>query len=235
MPLFTAEFCRLLVEESEHCTAPLWDRVAQRYTATGLKSAAAARGTTELYEPQTTLSFDCIRHGTAPTPLPTLGPPSGRSLDAVWNAVVARYLKPLLEALWQTFRVDQWATPVVRKYEPARIAGMQLHYDTETISLLGYLNADFDGRQLPRRRNARLLARSFDRLIDIMLRLALASVAPGGGTSFPRWSTVVGRSADGALDMPLGSVVVFPGGVAHLHEGLPITRGERYIIGCEFF
>ena len=35
--------------------------------------------------------------------------------------------------------------PAVRKYEPDVVSQMDLHYDAETVGMVGYLNSDFEG------------------------------------------------------------------------------------------
>ncbi len=54
-------------------------------------------------------------------------------------------MQPVLEGLWGTFRLQKWDLPAVRKYEPDVVRQMDLHYDAETIGMVGYLNADFEG------------------------------------------------------------------------------------------
>lgn len=44
----------------------------------------------------------------------------------------------------------------------------------------------------------------------------------GGGTAFPRWNCV--------LKPKPGKGVVYPGGVSHEHEALPIRSGFRYVL-----
>ncbi|MBL8152138.1 MAG: hypothetical protein JNN15_19625, partial [Blastocatellia bacterium] len=44
----------------------------------------------------------------------------------------------------------------------------------------------------------------------------------GGGTSFPRWNYNTGKPKP-------GSAIIYPGGLSHVHEGLPITAGKRYL------
>jgi hypothetical protein len=50
-----------------------------------------------------------------------------------------------VETLWQTFKLQKWDMPAVRKYEPDVVNGMDLHYDNETIGMIGYLNTGFQG------------------------------------------------------------------------------------------
>ena len=45
----------------------------------------------------------------------------------------------------------------------------------------------------------------------------------GGGTYFPRWNlTITGQEP--------GSMVMYPGGLSHLHAGKKITSAERYVL-----
>ena len=50
----------------------------------------------------------------------------------------------------------------------------------------------------------------------------------GGGTRFPRWNYTTSH-------LPVGSAVIYPGGLSHVHEGLPITSGTRYLMCGAFF
>jgi len=51
----------------------------------------------------------------------------------------------------------------------------------------------------------------------------------GGGTHYPRWNKTVGRGAKP------GTAALFPGSLSHEHGGLPVTRGDRYVLICIFF
>jgi hypothetical protein len=86
------------------------------------------------------------------------------------------------------------SAPYVLRYSPDAIASMDLHHDLETVTLVVYLNEDFEG----------------------------------GGTRFPRWRYCTGKR-------PPGSAIVYPGGLSHEHEGLPITSGVRYLLCGSFY
>merc|ERR1740137_31479 len=47
----------------------------------------------------------------------------------------------------------------------------------------------------------------------------------GGGTRFLRQNCTVTKN-------PLGHMLMFPGRLTHLHEGLELTKGTRYIFVC---
>jgi hypothetical protein len=50
----------------------------------------------------------------------------------------------------------------------------------------------------------------------------------GGGTHLPKWNYVVsGRRP--------GEAILYPGGLSHEHEGLPIRSGSRYLLGGAFY
>jgi hypothetical protein len=50
----------------------------------------------------------------------------------------------------------------------------------------------------------------------------------GGGTRFPKWNYVVsGRRP--------GEAILYPGGLSHEHEGLPIRSGSRYLLLGSFY
>jgi len=50
----------------------------------------------------------------------------------------------------------------------------------------------------------------------------------GGGTRFPRWNYETGKP-------PVGTAIMFPGGLSHVHEGLPIASGTRYLMCGAFY
>jgi hypothetical protein len=62
----------------------------------------------------------------------------------------------------------------------------------------------------------------------ISMSVALDDGYEGGGTYFPRWRFWAGRP-------PVGSALVFPGGIAHEHEERPVLAGRRRLLACEFF
>jgi len=117
-------------------------------------------------------------------------------LEAVYHKIIDLHIRPLVEDLWKTFKIQKRDMPFVLKYSMDVIKEMKLHYDCETVSMVIYLNNDFIG----------------------------------GGTYFPKWKFIAG-SVPG--DFPVGSMVVYPGGVSHEHMGLPISSGVRYLmLGC---
>jgi len=50
-----------------------------------------------------------------------------------------------MEALWVTFKLQKWDCPAVRRYEVNVVKQMDLHYDLETVAMVGYLSKDFVG------------------------------------------------------------------------------------------
>ncbi len=118
--LFTPELCRLLVGEAEHAGA--WRTEADE------EENPYADGVKEVSLPDTTLH------------LHKLG-----GLDAVYREIVARHLRPLIEGTWTTFHLQKVSAPYVLKYSLDRIASMDLHHDLETVTLVVYLNDDFEG------------------------------------------------------------------------------------------
>jgi procollagen-lysine,2-oxoglutarate 5-dioxygenase 1 len=50
----------------------------------------------------------------------------------------------------------------------------------------------------------------------------------GGGTIFPRWNVGTARETP-------GTALIFPGGLSHVHQGLPISSGVRYLLCGAFF
>ena len=57
------------------------------------------------------------------------------------------HLKPLMEQIWVTFKLQKISPPYVLKYsaEPDAIRAMALHHDLETLTLVTYLNEEFTG------------------------------------------------------------------------------------------
>ena len=172
--LFQPEFCALLIEECEH--SKQWvttlEQVAEAHPMTA--------GIVDVVEPETTISWAAMP-----------------GLTEVYAAIIKNHVQPLLESLWQTFKLQKWELPAVRKFEPEVVKGMALHYDNEIIGMIGYLNQEFTG----------------------------------GGTFFPRWNLVIGRSGE----VPVGSVIVYPGGISHEHAVLPVTAGKRYMLANSFY
>lgn len=68
--------------------------------------------------------------------------------------------------------------------------------------------------------------KAFESVCQVILNhifLAFVSNAQGGGCRFHRYNCSV-------KDMRKGWSLMHPGRLTHLHEGLPVTRGTRYII-----
>ncbi len=120
--LFTPEFCRLLIEECEHCGA--WRTVKEKT----VEPHSATPGIADVIEPETAIPWSAM-----------LG------LEGVYDAVVSRHVRPLLEGLWETFELQKWDPPAVRKFESDVVGGMDLHYDAETVGMVGYLSEAFEG------------------------------------------------------------------------------------------
>jgi hypothetical protein len=118
--VFTESYCRLLVEEAEHCG--LWR------TAADVETNPYAEEIEELDEPDTTLHLHHME-----------------GLDGVYREIVERHLRPLMERTWRTFRLRKVSPPYVLKYTPDAISGMALHHDLETVTLVVYLNDRFEG------------------------------------------------------------------------------------------
>ena len=120
--LFTPEFCRLLIEEAEHCGE--WVTVLEHT----VEKHGVLAGVDDLIEPDTSLSWARM-------------PP----LVDVYREVIENHVRPVVEGLWQTFKLQKWDIPGVRKYEPDVVKGMDLHYDAETVGMIGYLSDGFTG------------------------------------------------------------------------------------------
>ncbi|KAL6076598.1 Procollagen-lysine,2-oxoglutarate 5-dioxygenase 1 [Balamuthia mandrillaris] len=120
--LFTEEFCRLLVEEAEHCGK--WVTNKEKTN----EPHPFVEGLIDVCEPDTVIEFD---------ELP--------GLEEVYGSVIKNHVQPIMEAKWVTFKLQKWDMPAVRKYEPDVVNSMDLHYDLETLSMVGYLSKDFVG------------------------------------------------------------------------------------------
>ena len=117
--LFTPDFCRRLIEEAEHNGAWRTEADVEDNPYTDIK---------EYSLPDTTQHLE------------KLG-----GLDAVYREIVSRHVKPLIESTWTTFKMQKVSAPYLLRYKPSEIASMDLHYDLETVTLVVYLNEDFDG------------------------------------------------------------------------------------------
>ena len=119
--LFTPEFCRLLIEEAEH--SGQW------------------RTEAEVAEnPYSDVKDYCL-----PDTKQHLDKMPG--LSAVYEQIIVRHLKPLMQQMWVTFKLQKISPPYVLKYsaEPGAIRAMELHHDLETVTLVTYLNEEFTG------------------------------------------------------------------------------------------
>ncbi len=125
-PLFTPEFCSRLLEEAER--QPGWLTVLEPTEARHSAPQAGFADVIDVIEPDTTLSFEEM--------------PGACELYA---EVIRHHVAPILEGLWTTFRLQKWDVPAVRRYEPHVVSRMRLHYDAETVGMVGYLNAGFTG------------------------------------------------------------------------------------------
>ena len=168
---FTPEFCRKLVEEAEHSAE--WE------TRRDVEdNPLAGDGIVKNYSPWDTTQWLDRMPG----------------LEKVYSDIVRKALEPIIYKLWPVFRIQRMKRPYILKYEPANIASMGLHFDVETVTLLVYLNEEYQG----------------------------------GGTRFPRWNYTTGRP-------PVGTAILFPGGLSHVHEGVAITAGRRYLLCGAYF
>lgn len=59
--------------------------------------------------------------------------------------MIRNHVQPLMESFWITFKLQKWDCPAVRKYEVHVVNQMDLHYDLETVAMVGYLNKEFEG------------------------------------------------------------------------------------------
>ncbi|KAL6076597.1 Procollagen-lysine,2-oxoglutarate 5-dioxygenase 1 [Balamuthia mandrillaris] len=118
--LFTEEFCRLLIEEAEHCGK--W--VTEEETFEQVNT----QGLVEVDDPETTQHLHQI----------------DPKLEAVYYEVVEKHIRPLVQSLWKTFTIQKMDRPYVLKYEPEVIKEMGLHHDMETVAMVVTLSQPDD-------------------------------------------------------------------------------------------
>ena len=118
----TPDFCAKLVEEAEHSDE--WE------TRSDVEdSPLAADGVVKNYAPRDTTQWLDRMPG----------------LERVYLEIVRRHLEPIIYELWPVFRIQRMKRPYILKYEPSGISEMAPHYDVETVTLLVYLNDEFEG------------------------------------------------------------------------------------------
>lgn len=120
--LFTPEFCELLIDECER--RGRWVTVTEH----SVEPHAALTGVEDDIEPDTT-------HQLALIP----------GLADVYDRIIDRHVRPIVEGLWRTWRLQKWDPGAVRRFEPDVVAGMDVHFDAETVGMIGYLSRDFAG------------------------------------------------------------------------------------------
>jgi hypothetical protein len=173
--LFSDRFCRLLIDAAEQSRA--W-----QVRGVLLNEHPYAPGLRTYYCPEMGFPDKAITSEALP------------GFADLWGAIVRTHIEPLLGRLWPVFKMQRIDAPYLVKYEPSEISGMGDHFDLETVSIVVYLNSDFEG----------------------------------GGTYFPRWNF-------STAGQPTGTAILFPGGISHVHRGLRITDGTRYILNGAFF
>jgi hypothetical protein len=110
--LFTDEYCQLLIEEAEH--ANKW------ITETETFEAINSQGLVEIDDPETIQHLHQI----------------DSRLEQVYYTIVEKHIRPIIESLWVTFRIQKKDRPYVLKYEPDVIKEMGLHFDMETVAMV---------------------------------------------------------------------------------------------------
>lgn len=67
------------------------------------------------------------------------------ALDAVYGEIVEHHVRPILEGLWERWRLWRWDPPVVCRQGPGADADMDLRHDAGAVTLIGSLNDGFEG------------------------------------------------------------------------------------------
>lgn len=125
-PCFTPEFARILIDAAERTGR--WttqDCVLQPHP----------------HDP-TILNLYCPEGGRRDT---TLSGDEIDGLEELFEIFFQRHLHSLLKAFWPAFRFRRLVPPYLARYQPDVVSAMGLHFDIETISLVVYLNDDFEG------------------------------------------------------------------------------------------
>jgi len=121
--LFTPEYCKLLIEEAENNNT--WNTENEPFQQVNLQ------GLVEDDDPETTQHL----HEIDPR------------LEETYYTVVENHIRPLVQTLWKTFKIQKMDRPYVLKYDPDMIKEMGLHHDMETVSMVVALSdpADYEG------------------------------------------------------------------------------------------
>jgi hypothetical protein len=117
--LFTPEYCKLLIEEAEH---------SGRWRTEADVEAHPFSDFEEVSLPDTTQHLSNMP-----------------GLDEVYDEVVRRHLGPLMTGLWRTFKLQKVSRPYMLRYSVDAIKSMDLHHDLETVTMVVYLNTEFEG------------------------------------------------------------------------------------------
>lgn len=120
-PLLDPGFCARLVEEAEHAGA--WE------TRRDIEDHPHVDGDVKNYSPWDTTQWLDNMPG----------------VDRVYFELVRRHVAPLIERLWDVFRLQRMKRPYILKYEPGVVEGMEPHWDVETVTLIVYLNDGYEG------------------------------------------------------------------------------------------
>jgi hypothetical protein len=120
--LFTPEFAELLIDEAEK--TGLWVTNLEKT----IEPHPMTEGAVDICEPDTSLTFKDLP-----------------GLSDVYAEVINHHVRPIIESLWKTFKLQKWDTPAIRKYEVDVVKQMDLHYDVEIVAMVGYLSKDFIG------------------------------------------------------------------------------------------
>jgi len=110
--LFTEEYCMLLIDEAEHCGK--WVTEEENFQQVN------TQGLIEDDDPETTLHLHSI----------------SKRLEDVYYVIVEKHIRPLVQTLWKTFKIQKMDRPYILKYEPDVINQMGLHHDMETVSMV---------------------------------------------------------------------------------------------------
>eukprot|EP00163_Fabomonas_tropica_P030755 TRINITY_DN7091_c0_g1_i1.p1 TRINITY_DN7091_c0_g1~~TRINITY_DN7091_c0_g1_i1.p1 ORF type:complete len:248 (+),score=41.47 TRINITY_DN7091_c0_g1_i1:110-853(+) len=119
--LFTPEFCAKLIRDGEKCQN--WKVQKEDF----FEKDAFLENFGRVEEAEKTLDLEEI------------------GMDTWYYHIAKKHIVPIMRKLWRSFTVTKFDEPYLLKYEVNLIKGMRLHNDLETVSMIVYLNDEYEG------------------------------------------------------------------------------------------